>query len=142
MKLVDAFVADMDEVFMAEGPYPVIELQISDRSKILRGPPWARKRTKPEETMYGFKVVRDTLGAASSINMAHGVKKGEPGKKILAITFEDYFFQAGMPALVNTMYNGSAYVLLVLATTREEEMKRIIEAYGCKAFFHIRTRLR
>ena len=42
-----------------------------------------------------------------------------------------------MPAVVNTMYNGSAYVLLILASTREEEMKRIMEAYGCKAFSHI-----
>ena len=138
LKLVEAFVADMEEVFMAEGPYPVIEFQINDRSKILRGPTLgARKKTKPEETMYGFKVIRDTLGAASSINMAHGVKKSEPDMKILAITFEDYFFQAGMPALVSTMYNGSAYVLLVLASTREGEMKRLMEAYGCKAFFHI-----
>ena len=67
LKLVDAFVGDMDEVFMAEGPYPVIELQISDSSKILRGPSLgAEEKGKPEETMFGFKVVRDTLGAASS----------------------------------------------------------------------------
>ena len=68
--------------------------------------------------------MRDTLGAASSINMAHGVKVLDPAKKVLAITFEDFFFQAGMPAMVNTMYNGSSYVLLILAASREEEMKR------------------
>jgi len=138
LRLVEKFVAEMDEVFMAEGPYPVIELQINDRSKIMRGPTLgARKKTKPEETMYGFKVIRDTLGAASSINMAHGARMTDPESSILAITFEDYFFQAGMPAMVNTMYNSSAYVLLVLASTREEEMRRLMEAYGCKAFFHI-----
>ena len=138
LRLVEKFVTGMDEVFMAEGPYPVIELQISDRSKIMRGPTLgARKKTKPEETMYGFKVIRDTLGAASSINMAHGARATDPESRILAITFEDYFFQAGMPAMVNTMYNSSAYVLLVLASTREEEMRRLMEAYGCKAFFHI-----
>ncbi|MDR2018797.1 MAG: hypothetical protein LBQ00_08045 [Syntrophobacterales bacterium] len=138
LKLIEAFLADMDEVFIAEGSYPIIELQISDRSKIIRGPAFgAKTKTKPEEIMYGFKVIRDTLGAASSINMAHGVKKKEPGIKILAVTFEDYFFQAGMPALVNTMYNGSAYVLLILAATRENEMQRIMEACGCRVFFHI-----
>ena len=138
LKLVDKFISEMDEVFMAEGPYPVIELQITDRSKVMRGPTLgAAKRTKPEETMYGFKVIRDTLGAASSINMAHGAKKRDPESRILAITFEDYFFQAGMPAMVNTMYNSSAYVLLVLASTREEEMRRLMGSYGCRAFFHI-----
>jgi TPP-dependent indolepyruvate ferredoxin oxidoreductase alpha subunit len=139
LKLVDAFVAEMDEVFMAEGPYPVIEHQIRDRSKIFRGPTFApRKKTKPEETMYGFSVVRDTLGAASSINMAHGMKKLDPERKVLAVTFEDYFFQAGMPALVNTMHNGSSYVLLVLGSTREEEAERLMRAYGCDSFHHIR----
>ena len=137
-KLVDRFVDEMDEVFMAEGPYPVIELQIRDRSKILHGPGFASKRkNKPEETMYGFAVVRDTLGAASSINMAHGIKKLEPERNILAVTFEDYFFQAGMPALVNTMYNNSAYVLLVLASSREEEVTRLMSAYGCRSFHRI-----
>ena len=138
LRLVEAFVADMDEVFMAEGPYPVIEMQMRDRSKVFRGPSFAgRNETKPEETICGFAVVRDTLGAASSINMAHGMKKLEPDRKVLAVTFEDYLFRAGMPALVNTMYNGSSYVLLILASTREEEMKRIIGAYGCNSFFHI-----
>ena len=73
--------------------------------------------------------------------MAHGIKKLEPGQNVLAITFEDYFFQAGMPALVNTMYNGSAYVLLIMASSREEEMKRIIEGYGCRKFFSYRGRI-
>ena len=138
LKLTNAFVDDMDEVFMAEGPYPVIEMQIRDRSKIFRGPSLtSRKKGKPEEKMFGFTVVRDTLGAASSINMAHGVKKLSPDKPVLAVTFEDYFFQAGMPALVNTLYNSSAYVLLIMASSREEEVRRIIAGYGCSNFFHI-----
>ncbi len=138
VRLVDAFIADMDEVFMAEGPYPVIELQIGDRSKILRGPTLgARKKTKPEETMYGFTVVRDILGSGSSINMAHGIKKVYPEKKVLAVTFEDYIFDTGMPDLINTMHNDSSYPLLILACTREEEMKRIFSAYGCDNCVHI-----
>ena len=81
-KLIKDFVAEMDEVFISEGPYPAIELQIDDRSKITSakmGSPG--KRTKPAETMYGFDVVRDTLGPASSINMAHGIKKTEPERR-------------------------------------------------------------
>ena len=94
LKLVDAFVADMDEVFMAEGPYPVIELQISDRSKILRGPTLgAKRRTKPEETMYGFKVIRDTLGAASSINMAHGARRARRKVRFSPLPLRIIFFR-------------------------------------------------
>ncbi len=75
-------------------------------------------RTKPPETMYGLDVVRDTLGPASSINMAHGIKKTEAERKILAIT-EDFFLHSGMPAFVNTLYNASAYVLLILGDKRK-----------------------
>jgi indolepyruvate ferredoxin oxidoreductase alpha subunit len=83
LKLVNGFVAEMDEVFISEGPYPAIELQISDRSKIISGKMGSPgRRTKPAETMYGFDVVRDTLGPASSINMAHGIKKTESERRI------------------------------------------------------------
>ena len=124
VRLVNGFVAEMDEVFISEGPYPAIELQISDRSKIISGKMGSPgKRTKPAETMYGFDVVRDTLGPASSINMAHGIKKTEPERRILAITFEDFFFHSGMPAFVNTLYNASSYVLLVLVNEKEEDNK-------------------
>jgi len=138
LKLVNDFIAQMDEVFISEGPYPSIELQIADRSKIvsekMRMP---GKGAKPQETMYGFDVVRDTLGPASSINMAHGIKKTEPERGILAITFEDFFFHSGMPAFVNTLYNGSAYVALILGDKREEEIKKILAGFGFRNTFHI-----
>jgi len=138
VKLVNDFIAGMEEVFIAEGPYPAIELQIQDRSKIVSakvgGLP---ERKKPQETMYGFDVVRDTLGPASSINMAHGIKKTEPGKKILAITFEDFFLHSGMPAFVNTLYNGSAYIILILGDKKEEEIKKILAGFGFNNVFRI-----
>jgi TPP-dependent indolepyruvate ferredoxin oxidoreductase alpha subunit len=138
LKLVNGFVAEMDEVFISEGPYPAIELQISDRSKIISGKMGSPgRRTKPAETMYGFDVVRDTLGPASSINMAHGIKKTEPERRILAITFEDFFFHSGMPAFVNTLYNASAYVLLILVNEKEEAIKQVLAGFGFHNAFHI-----
>jgi len=138
LKLVNGFVAEMDEVFISEGPYPAIELQISDRSKIISGKMGSPgRRTKPAETMYGFDVVRDTLGPASSINMAHGIKKTEPERRILAITFEDFFFHSGMPAFVNTLYNASSYVLLILVNEKEEEIKQVLAGFGFHNAFHI-----
>jgi indolepyruvate ferredoxin oxidoreductase, alpha subunit len=137
-KMVDTFIEHMDKIFVIEGEYPAIELQIKDRTKVkaehIGGTP---EREKPEETMYGFKVVRDTLGGASSISMAHGIKKADPHKKILAITFEDHFFHSGMPAFVNTLYNNSSYVLLILINEREDEIRKIMEGCGFHNFFHI-----
>jgi len=138
VKLVNDFIAGMEEVFIAEGPYPAIELQIQDRSKIVSAKVGdIPERKKPQETMYGFDVVRDTLGPASSINMAHGIKKTEPGKKILAITFEDFFLHSGMPAFVNTLYNGSAYIILILGDKKEEEIKKILAGFGFNNVFRI-----
>ena len=138
VKLVNDFIAGMEEVFIAEGPYPAIELQIQDRSKIVSAKVGdIPERKKPQETMYGFDVVRDTLGPASSINMAHGIKKTEPGKKILAITFEDFLLHSGMPAFVNTLYNGSAYIILILGDKKEEEIKKILAGFGFNNVFRI-----
>ena len=68
--------------------------------------------------MYGFSVVHDKLGPASSINMVHGVAKTDPDRKLLAITFEDHFFHSGLPAFVNSIYNQSVYVLLIMVNGR------------------------
>jgi len=138
VNLVNTFIDGVKEVYVIEGEYPVIELQIPDTAKVraehIKESP---KRPKPEEVMYGFEVVRDKLGAASSINMAHGIKKLEPHRKILAITFEDHFFHSGMPAFVNTLYNNSKYVLLVLTNEREEEIKHILDGFGFHNYHHI-----
>jgi len=138
LKMINDFVAEMNEAFISEGPYPAIELQIHDRSKIVSAKMGSiPKRVKPPEKMYGFDVVRDTLGPASSINMAHGIKKTEPERKILAITFEDFFLHSGMPAFVNTLYNASVYVLLILGDKREKEIKKILAGFGFQNTFHI-----
>ncbi|OGP65366.1 MAG: hypothetical protein A3K22_01140 [Deltaproteobacteria bacterium RBG_16_42_7] len=69
--------------------------------------------------------------------MAHGIKKTEPDKKILAITYENHFFHSGMPAFVNTIYNNSSYVLLIMTSEKEGEIKNIMEGYGFRNCFHI-----
>lgn len=136
-KLVGSFIDQMDVVFVEE-TYPVIELQIADRSKVHANKVHASYgREKPEETMYGMKVVRDKLGSASAINMAHGIKKLEPEKKILAITYEDFFFHSGLPAFVNTLYNNSSYVLLIMTNKREDELKGVLRGFGFENYHHL-----
>lgn len=136
-KLVSGFIDRMDIVFVEE-EYPVIELQIADRSKVQEnkiGDSYGRE--KPEEMMYGMHVVRDKLGPASSINMAHGIKKLEPGKKVLAVTYEDYFFHSGMPAFVNTLYNNSSFVLLVMTNRREGELRGVLKGFGFENYHNL-----
>lgn len=129
-KLVQGFVDSMDEVLVVE-TYPAIELQIPDRSKVKRGfVDTGRGRPQYDEIIAGFSVIRDRLGPASSINMAHGIKRLHPERNILAVTFEDHFFHSGMPAYVNSLYNGSSFVLLVMVSEREDDLRRILRGYG------------
>lgn len=138
LKLVDDFIEGVEEVYVIEGEYPVLELQLPDMTKVKAEHVMEIPEIpKPEENMYGFEVIRDKLGAASSINMAHGVKKLEPHRKVLAITFEEHFFHSGMPAFVNTLYNNSAYVLLILTNEKEDEIKRIMNGFGFNNYHHI-----
>jgi TPP-dependent indolepyruvate ferredoxin oxidoreductase alpha subunit len=138
-EIVDAFIEKMDEVFVAEGTCPAIELQISERKKVRKGlgSRKTRSRKEKEETMYGFKVVRDTLGPGSAINMAHGMKKLDPDRKVLAITQEDHFFHSGMPAFVNTLYNNSSYLLVIMTNEKEQKIGKVLEGCGFHNFFHI-----
>jgi hypothetical protein len=138
-KLVDPFIEKMDEVFVAEGQCPAIELQISERKKVRKRGGLSKKRPekKKEETMFGFKVIRDTLGPGSAINMAHGTKKLDPYKRVLAITQEDHFFHSGMPAFVNTLYNNSSFILLIVTNGKEQEIEKVLKGCGFRNFFHI-----
>jgi indolepyruvate ferredoxin oxidoreductase alpha subunit len=138
-KLVDAFIEKMDTIYVAEGTCPAIELQISERKKVRKreGSSKTRPRKGKEETMFGFKVVRDTLGPGSAINMAHGMKKLDPDRKVLAITQEDHFFHSGMPAFVNTLYNNSSFMLLIMTNEKEQKIKKVLEGCGFHNFFHI-----
>lgn len=129
-KLVQGFVDSMDEVLVVE-TYPAIELQIPDRSKVKRGfVDTGRGRPQYDEIIAGFSVIRDRLGPASSINMAHGIKRLHPERNIMAVTFEDHFFHSGMPAYVNSLYNDSSFVLLVMVSEREDDLRRILRGYG------------
>jgi len=138
-KLVDAFIEKMDTIYVAEGTCPAIELQISERKKVRKRGDSSKTRPKKgkEETMYGFKVVRDTLGPGSAINMAHGMKKLDPDRKVLAITQEDHFFHSGMPAFVNTLYNNSSFMLLIMTNEKEQKIKKVLKGCGFHNFFHI-----
>ena len=65
------------------------------------------------EVLFGLTVVRDELGPASSLNIAHGMVKSGTEGGILAVTDAEAFLHSGLPAFVNTLYNGSAYLLLI-----------------------------
>jgi indolepyruvate ferredoxin oxidoreductase alpha subunit len=138
-KLVDDFIEKMDTIYVAEGACPAIELQISERKKVRKR--WVLSKKRPrkekEETMFGFKVVRDTLGPGSAISIAHGMKKLDPDKRVLAITQEDHFFHSGMPAFVNTLYNNSFFVLLIMTNEKEKEIGKVLKGCGFHNFFHI-----
>ena len=136
-KLVQRFIDAMDEVLVVEN-YPAIELQIPDRAKVGSGfVDRGAGRPQFEEKIQGFTVIRDRLGPASSINMAHGIKKLHPDRNIMAVTFEDHFFHSGMPAYVNSLYNDSASVLLIMVNERDDELKRAFESYGVENVFDI-----
>lgn len=129
-KLVQGFIDEMEEVLVVE-TYPAIELQIPRRSKVRSGfVNVLHGKPQYEENIQGFTVVRDRLGPASSINMAHGIKKLDPGKNILAVTLEDHFFHSGLPAFINTLYNDSSYVVLIMTNERQEEIEKALRGCG------------
>ncbi|MCX8111346.1 MAG: hypothetical protein N3D15_08885 [Syntrophorhabdaceae bacterium] len=139
VKLVDSFIEKMNEVYLIEGEYPAIELQIPDRKSLKAEHIKIPSRIKShDETISGFEVVRDRLGPASSINIAHGIKKSEPQRHILALTYEDHFLHSGMPAFVNTMYNNSSYGLLIMVNKEEDNIKRFMDGCGFHNYFHLK----
>jgi TPP-dependent indolepyruvate ferredoxin oxidoreductase alpha subunit len=138
-KLVTGFIGKMQSVEIREGAYPAIEMQIAARDRI-NGPmsrqaaARAREATgrQKAEIICGLTVVRDQLGPASSINTAHGMASSSARRGILAITSETAFFHSGLPALVNTLYNGSSYVLLIRTETEKgtSEIIRYMDGIG------------
>lgn len=139
-RLVESFISEMEEVFLIEEEHPTIELQIKDRSKIksevVKVPSKIKKR---EEVLYGFHAIRDWFGPGSSINIAHGIKKTDPHRKIMAITYENHFLHSGMSAFVNVLYNNSPFILLIMVSEKEDEIRRFMEGCGFKNFFHIKN---
>jgi hypothetical protein len=71
------------------------------------------------------------------VNMAHGMTKQHHDRKILAITDESAFLHSGLPAFVNTLYNDSSYVLLIMTGEREEALRNVFAGCGFHNIFHI-----
>ncbi len=88
---------------------------------------------------FGRRVLRDELGPASSINMAHGMAASGTEGEIIALTDEQAFLHSGLPAFVNTLYNGSAFLLVVRAKARAGEIEAILGGFGFSRCFRIGT---
>jgi len=140
-RLVSAFIDGMEEVCIVEGSHPAIEVQVRGRQRVdgrlRRGETVISSRTPEDpEELFGLAVVRDRLGPASAINLAHGMARGGR-KKILALTDGDAFLHSGLPAFVNTLYNGSDYLLAIRTKGKAEKIARILQGFGFSRFFHL-----
>ncbi len=140
-KLVAAFIEKMDTVEIREGAYPAIEMQVAQKNgvsgRLSRELAAHRSQQAPagQETMFGLTVVRDTLGPASSINIAHGMVSSGARNNVLAITDDEAFFHSGLPAFVNTLYNGSSYVLVINTKAgRTADITRCMEGVGFSGY--------
>jgi len=139
---VSAFIDLMDEVRIAEGPYPAIELQVRQKERLRGGMAGGRIAPPPpgsptEEVLFGSRVQRDDLGPASSINMAHGMATSGTEGEILAVTDEEAFLHSGLPAFVNALYNGSAFLLVVRTGERAKEIEAVLAGFGFTRCFRI-----
>jgi TPP-dependent indolepyruvate ferredoxin oxidoreductase alpha subunit len=143
-RLVSTFIDRMEEVRVHEGPYAAIGLQVKQKERIeghLSSTPVASGAgaSKAREVLFGLTVVRDELGPASSLNIAHGmVKSGREGG-ILAVTDGEAFLHSGLPAFVNTLYNGSAYLLLIKTKGGAEELEHLFRGFGFSRCFRVKT---
>jgi indolepyruvate ferredoxin oxidoreductase alpha subunit len=50
----------------------------------------------------------------SSIGIGHGIKKATGGQKLIAFVGDSSFFHAGIPALINTVFNKSNPLIVIL----------------------------
>jgi len=86
------------------------------------------KRMAPEGTIFGGDIgcymlagyspheIQDYLFCmGSSIGIGHGIKKaGQNKQKVIALIGDSTFFHAGIPALINSVYNKSNLLVVVL----------------------------
>jgi len=91
------------------------------------------------EVLFGLTVVRDELGPASSLNIAHGMVKSGTEGGILAVTDAQAFLHSGLPAFVNTLYNGSAYLLLIKTKGGAGELEHLFRGFGFSRCFRVKT---
>lgn len=86
----------------------------------------AIKKAAPKETIYGgdigcymlsgmppFKMQDYLFSMGSSIGIGHGIKKVNENK-LIAFIGDSTFFHAGIPALINTVFNKSNPLIVVL----------------------------
>jgi TPP-dependent indolepyruvate ferredoxin oxidoreductase alpha subunit len=135
LRLVAQFAQSVRELRVIEGGYAAIEVQLRgggiDR-RLCGGAAAGAKsggRAAARGKLFGLAVVRDCLGPASSINIAHGMAKSGV-KGILALTDADTFLRSGLPAFVNTIYNGSDYLLAIKTDGRAKEVGRALRGFG------------
>ncbi len=88
------------------------------------------KRAAPKGTIFGGEIGCYMLAAypphemqdylfcmGSSSSIAHGIMKAVPpsgGQKVIAFVGDSSFFHAGIPALINTIYNKSNPLIIVM----------------------------
>ena len=84
------------------------------------------KRIAPKGTIFGGEIGCYMLAAypphflqdylfcmGSSTSIAHGIKK-TTGQKVIAFVGDSSFFHAGIPALINTVYNKSNPLIIIM----------------------------
>ncbi|MBI2042197.1 MAG: indolepyruvate ferredoxin oxidoreductase subunit alpha [Candidatus Nealsonbacteria bacterium] len=114
---------------------PSIKHQIPDlkrRPQLCPGCPYwlvfagVKKAVNEKEVVFGGDIgcymlaggaphfLQDYLSCmGSSIGIAHGIKKAT-GQKLISFIGDGTFFHAGIPALINTVYNGSNPLIIIL----------------------------
>lgn len=141
-RFVSNFMEKMDDVFIVSDPHSVIQFQLDSFKEKIRscseGRPSSRSMMKKDEVIFGYRLIRDAFGPASSMNMAHAIKKLNPEEKILALTYEDNFFHSGIPAFINTLYNDSDYHLLIITKDKEAEIINFMEALNFQNYYILR----
>jgi indolepyruvate ferredoxin oxidoreductase alpha subunit len=111
-----------------------LELEIPKRfPRLCQGCPYwfifsAIKKTAPEGTIFGGDIgcymlagyaphnIQDyLLNMGSSIGIGHGVKKATKNQqKVIALIGDSTFFHAGIPALINAVFNKSNILIIVM----------------------------
>jgi indolepyruvate ferredoxin oxidoreductase alpha subunit len=87
----------------------------------------AIKKAAPKETIFGGDIgcymlagfpphnIQDYLFCmGSSIGIGHGIKKSNKNQKLIALIGDSTFFHAGIPALINTVFNKSNPLIIVM----------------------------
>ncbi len=144
-RLVSAFIDRMEEVRVVEGPYAAIGLQVKQKERI-EGHPISKGghargagASGGREVLFGLTVVRDELGPASALNIAHGMVKSGTEGGVLAVTDAEAFLHSGLPAFANTLYNGSDYLLLIKTKGGSVELERLFRGFGFSRCFRVKT---